>query len=311
MATPWTPEEMNILQKQHEARQPWDTDYTLAGRLASVLQKSPEAIRWQLRQYHRVLPKVSYAKILLLDIETLPLEGKLWGPWNQNLNPVQLKKDWSIVCWSAKWLFDSKVKGEAVSGQEAIARQDQSVLGTIWQMMNEAHIIITHNGDDFDLKKLNTRFLLAGMPPPMCTKSIDTLKVLRQNFAFTYNKLDEVAKCLGMVRKIETSFKWWDECSDGDEKRIKQMLKYNKQDVNVLEELYLRLRPWMKKHPNMNLFAVDDAERCPNCGDMSLNWGGTYMTPTGLYGACRCEACGALGRSTKKKYNLKGAVVQG
>ena len=48
-------------------------------------------------------------KILLFDIETAPLQCYAWGIWGQNINPDFLIRDWFVLCWSAKWIFEDKV----------------------------------------------------------------------------------------------------------------------------------------------------------------------------------------------------------
>jgi hypothetical protein len=306
----WTTAQLASARKAYNSKPEWQTDYTLAGELVSVLHKSSESIRWQLRQFRRDANAVMPPKILILDIETLPIEALVWDVWKQNVYMEQIEKDWSILCWSAKWLFDRKVMGGAVTAEEAKAHTDNSVLSDIWNLMNEADAIIWHNGNNFDAKKLNWRFFVAGMPKPMYYQSIDTKKIMTDNFSATYNKLDWVAQVLGIGRKIETEFIWWKECHQGNQVYLDKMLKYNKWDVSLEEEVYLRLRPWMEKHPNLNLFSLDsDTPHCPACGSLNLRWSGKYATPLGLYNAFRCQDCAAIGRSTLKAYKLNSSKV--
>ena len=311
MKLAWSSEQLKELRADYDKKPAWMTDYRLAGQLASRYGKSPESIRWQLREFHRDVVQQTPAKILLVDIETLPIEALVWDVWKQNIYMEQIEKDWSVLCWAAKWLFDTKVMGQVVTPEEAMAHEDASVLPKIWELMNEADIIVWHNGENFDRKKLNSRFFLQGMPKPMYYKSVDTLKIATDNFSFTYNKLDWIAKIVGIGRKIETEFDWWKECHEGNKKYLDMMLKYNKWDVNLEEEVYLRLRPWMEQHPNMNLYGIGDVLRCRVCGSEELSWNGKYTTPLGLYQACRCEVCGAIGRSTLKQFKIKGSKVGG
>ena len=235
-------------------------------------------------------------KVLCLDIETLPLEVYTFGIFDQRISPEQVKKDWSVSCWSAKWLFDSKYMGEVVEPREAIVRQDRRIMKGIWKLLDEADIVITQNGNGFDLKRLNTRFLLAGLKPPMYYQSIDTLAVLRKNFDFTSNALDFVDNLLGIDHKIETTFEWWKQCAEGNHEYLKKTFEYCKHDVGTTEELYLKLRPWIRSHPNIGLFVETDDPVCRNCGSIRLDWKGQYATPLNLYDAFRCSSCGALGR---------------
>lgn len=310
MGRDWSPADLAKLRKERKSK-PWETDYTLAGRLASVFHRSPESIRWQLRQMHREVKQVATPKILLMDIETRPIEAYVWDVWKQDIRPNQIKKDWSILCWSAKWLFDGKVMGQTVTPEEAKEAQDASVLPEIWRLLNEADIVIGHNSKNFDIKRLYTRFFLNGMTKPMYFQNIDSLEVAKANFAFTFNKLDWIGQITGVGRKIETEFEWWVECAEGSKKYLQMMLDYNKQDVQLEEEVYLMLRPWMDKHPNLGLFAVDGTvSHCAACGSGNLNWNGKYTTPLGMYQGFRCEDCGAIGRSTKKKFKLQSALAQ-
>jgi hypothetical protein len=306
----WTKQELKRLRQLYEGKAGFLTDYQFSAMVAPVLERSPESIRWQVRQFHRTVEKVQSAKILLLDIETLPIEALVWDVWKQNVYMDQVKKDWSILCWAAKWLYDDKVMGQVVTPQEAMLHHDDSVLPKLWDLMDQANVIVWHNGDNFDKKKINARLFQHGYTKPMYYQSVDTKKIAIDNFSFTYNKLDWISQIIGVGRKIETEFDWWKECDAGNEKYLKMMLKYNRMDVHLEEEVYLRLRPWMDKHPNIGLFSNEIGDVCGTCGSNNLHWKGTYSTALGLYQAYRCEDCGALGRSTKKQYKLASSNTQ-
>ena len=156
--------------------------------------------------------KVRTAKILLLDIETLPGEYYAFDPRVDYLAPAMQIKDWSISCWAAKWLFSEEIMGEVVTPEEAIARDDKSILGGIWDLMNEAQIVVTQNGINFDLKKLSSRFIEHDMFPPSHFLNVDTLKTARETFGWSYNRLDEVGQKLGIGKKIPMNIDDWKKC---------------------------------------------------------------------------------------------------
>lgn len=253
-------------------------------------------------------------KILLLDIETLLMEVYVWGlMYNNYISHENIIKDWSLACWSAKWLFGSEIEGQSVTPEEAIGRQDGSILARIWELLNEADIVITQNGKKFDLPKLNARFLFAGFPPPMYYSVIDTKEVMKSTFGLSSNKLDYATTFLGIENKDHMIFDDWKRCLLGGKlgkQALNKMLEYNKKDVLIMEELYVRLRPWIKGHPNLNLYSIGDTNVCPNCGSTKIFWEGKYPTPLGLYRAFRCTRCGAIGRSTKKEFSIKKVKVQ-
>jgi hypothetical protein len=238
------------------------------------------------------------AKVLILDIETAPISAYVWGIWNQNVHLPQIKSDWFCLTWAAKWLFEDKVYSAKLKPEEVANQDDKRIIEGIWKLLNEADIVIAHNAVKFDIPKLNSRFILNGLHPPLPYQIIDTLVHIRRQFGFTSNKLDYVNKLLNLERKKETSFELWDNCMKGDKKALKEMEDYNVQDVRILEETYLQIRPWIKPHPNMGLFILDETEqRCPSCGSSDLqDQGKCYNTSANIYELFRCGNCNSVSR---------------
>ena len=100
---------------------------------------------------------------------------------------------------------------------------------------------------------------------------------------------------------METKFELWGRCVDGDDKALKKMRKYNRRDVNILEETYLTLRPWIKSHPNLGLYLELDKPVCSNCGNTCITWEGYYYTNVSKFRAGRCE-CGAIVRMRQSDF---------
>jgi len=245
-------------------------------------------------------------KILIIDIETAPILGFVWDVWNQNINPAQVISEWFCLTWSAKWLFENKVYSGRLTGKEALRQDDKRIMKGIWALLNEADVVIAHNGDKLDLPRLNTRFIVHKLDPPLPYQSIDTLKTIRKQFAFSHNKLDFVNQILNLPRKQPNDGQeMWNKCYQGDEKALKEMEKYNIQDVRILEDTYLRLRPWIKPHPNIGLFILDEHNhRCPSCGSKELKEEGKlYYTTVNAYEQFRCK-CGAVGRKRKSALTI-------
>lgn len=235
-------------------------------------------------------------KVLLLDIETAPMEVCVWGLYKQYIPHKNVLADWFILSWAAKWLYGDKVMSAVVKSSEAVLKDDLRVLVEVWKLLDDADIVIGHNVDKFDIRKLNTRFLHHGMTPPSPYQTIDTMRVAMKNFAMTSFSQDWITKWLHLPEKLKTDFELWLRCMKGDSEALQQMVTYNRGDVIGLEEVYYTLRPWIKSHPNMGLYVNANEPVCPNCGGSSLDWQGYYYTPAGKYRAFRCE-CGAIGRS--------------
>lgn len=234
-------------------------------------------------------------KILIFDIETSPLRAYIWSRWKQNIYLDQTISEWFMLSWSAKWLFSPDVMSDRLTGEEALAENDSRIVASIWKLIDEADIVVAHNGLAFDEKKINARFLLNGLPPTSPYQSIDTKVIASKQFGFSSNKLDALAGYFGFEVKLDTDFKLWDRCMRGEDEALKYMEIYNRHDVELLEEVYLKLRPWIKAHPNVALYLESKEPVCSNCGNIHLTFAGNYYTQTGKYDTYRCE-CGALSR---------------
>ena len=64
--------------------------------------------------------------------------------------------------------------------------------------------------------------------------------------------------------------------------------------------MYLKLRPWIKSHPNVAVYMESDTEVCSNCGSSDIKGKGFYTTNTGRYKTYTCNLCGGISRS---RYN--------
>lgn len=241
----------------------------------------------------------------MFDIETLPMEVYAWRLGEQNWSPDNIIRDWCVLGYSAKWLFESDTVSNILTSKQATTRDDKKLTMEIYDLFNQADVIIAHNGDHFDLPKMNTRFLRHGLRPPSPYLSVDTKDACKRAFGFTSNKLDYIAKYLGLPCKYHTDFDLWIRCSLGEQEALDYMHKYNVQDIFVLEDVYAIVRPWIK-HPNMALYIDTDADTCacPKCGSLDVEWGETYRTTASVFDAFRCQHCGAVGRKKTKSLTV-------
>jgi DNA polymerase elongation subunit (family B) len=248
--------------------------------------------RMKLKPFKKLLYNKS-PKILVFDIETAPMTVYTWGLYDQNIGINQIENDWFMLCYSAKWLFEKEVLHNRLTPKEAINKNDKRITKSLWKLLDEADIVIAHNGNAFDIKKTNARFLFHGMNLPSPYKSIDTLKIARKIFKVTSNKLDYLCEFLGINKKIDTGgFELWHKCVKGDSKALEDMDIYCRNDVEILEELYLRLRKYDKSHPNLGIY-LGDKSLCPNCGSDNIVDNGFHITPANKYVTKRC-VCGAI-----------------
>lgn len=244
-------------------------------------------------------------KILVFDIETAPILGYVWDIWDQNLALNQVAEDWHILSWSAKWLGDkpSQIMYQDQRKAKDIS-DDKELLKGIWDLLDEADVVITQNGKAFDVKKLNARFILNGFQPPSSYKHIDTYLLAKKYFAFTSNKLEYMTdklctKYKKLTHKKFPGFMLWKECMAGNKEAWNEMEKYNKHDVLSLEELYNKLTAW-DFGINFNLYH-DDTNHVCSCGHDKFRNKGFAYTASGKYRRYKCLKCG---KESRGKENL-------
>lgn len=247
-------------------------------------------------------------KILVFDIETGPLISYHWRHWQQNLYSDQrIEDNWPVLTWSAKWLFEDKMYSDKMTPEEALHRDDQRVCQSLWHLLEEADVVIAHNGLKFDMRMMNGRFFIHGMTPTSSVRVIDTLRAAKRALALPSYKLDDIAKYLGKPGKIKTDFSWWSEFMEGNPEAIDKMQEYNDKDVYVLEEVYFDMRPWIKPHPNLGLFTQGTDPACPACGDdTSLALVGEYATYVNTFDEFRCGNCGHISRKRTSNTPIAG-----
>lgn len=229
-------------------------------------------------------------RILLLDIETSGSITLQFGFNKQYITTEQIIGHEFILCWAAKWLYDEDVFSDAVTPAEAKERNDQRILQSIWKLLDQAEIVIGHNVKEFDIRKLNWRFLNHKIPPPTPYSIIDTLQFARKEFYAPSFKQGFLTKHLNKHVKHDTDISLWKNCNNGIEEALHYMLQYNRNDVIGLEDVYLEIRPYIKSHPN--LAVMMDSDVCTHCGSGQINETESYYyTSAYRYPVYRCEVC--------------------
>lgn len=247
----------------------------------------------------QIKDKENTPNILILDIETSPILGNVWTLWNNNLGLNQVRKDWHVMSWSAKWYREDEVMYEDQRNAKNI-ENDKKILKPLWKLLDKADIVVTHNGKAFDIKKLNARFILNGMQPPSSFRNIDTKLVAKKHFGFTSNKLAYLTDKLCTKYKKLSHGKFpgqelWTQCQRGNLEAWEEMKVYNEYDVLSLEELYEVMLPW-DDTINFTIYFEDD--RC-SCGSTNIKKNGIYYTNSTKYQKYKCGDCGKEYRDTK------------
>lgn len=239
-------------------------------------------------------------KTLLIDIETSEMENYSWGIRKQFIGHEDIKEDWNVLSWSAKWLGDKEIMQQDNRNARDV-RNDKKLLKGIWKLLDEADLVITQNGDKFDIKRLNARFIIHDLPRPSSFQSFDTLKFANKTFGFTSHKLDYVSNALKLkYRKLKhhefPGKTMWRECMKGNLKAWDAMAEYNRWDILSLEEYYEKIRPWAI---DFNFKAWNGDDLVCSCGSRSFTKNGSRPFRGGMYQRLHCKDCGAEHRGEK------------
>lgn len=226
-------------------------------------------------------------RVLLWDIETTPMVVTTWGLFKPRLDHGNIRQESMIIsgCW--KWLDQEEIDSASINPSRP--NNDKGVVKALHSVLSNADVLVAHNGDKFDLRKFNARAIYHKLAPLPDIATIDTLKIARKLFYFNSNRLDYLGKFLCGTGKIPTTYDLWLKIMEGDQEALDEMVKYNKMDVLVLEKVYKRLRPYIKRHPDAGLYR--DEQCCPICGSKDFQKRGFQHLLTRKKQRFQCKFC--------------------
>ena len=230
-------------------------------------------------------------KRLFFDIETSFNIGIFWrSGYNLTIQPDDIIKERAIICVSWKWEHEDEVHNLTWDKKQC----DNKLLKDFIKVLNKADEIIAHNGDRFDIKWLRTRCLYHGIEMFPQYQSIDTLKHSKSQFNFNSNKLDYIAKFLGVGAKLkhEGMDMWKAIIFDKDADAMNRMVEYCDMDVLVLEKVFHKIQPYTKHKVNYSVLRGGDKFGCPECQSNNVRLRNTYTTPAGtIQHYMSCNSC--------------------
>jgi len=236
---------------------------------------------------------VAKPKILLFDLECAPKIAYVWQFFKVFVQPDMVVADGYLMTAAWKWLDNPKVLCKVKN--RAVLDDDYALTLKVRDLLDEADIVIAHNAKKFDLPLVNARCVVHGITPPSPYKVVDTLEVARRKFRFDSNKLEYLATILGCKpkggHKKFPGFSLWKACMEGNREAWAEMVEYNINDVETLEQVYLKLRPWMDQHPNVAAIMEHEDVVCPKCGGNHMQKRGFITTNVNKYQRYQCMGC--------------------
>ena len=231
------------------------------------------------------------SKILLWDLETTDLKAS----------------HGFIICVAAKWLDEPKfalsMRIDDVPGYGTTPRSymnDKPLVKAIVDLLDQADASVAHYGDRFDRRFLITRALVHGINPPAPTKLLDTWRYARNNLALQSNRLAMLCDTFKVAHpKYHLPTDTILLARYGDRKSLREMQKYNENDVLGLEEVYKEIRALINDHPNCS----GVSGQCFACGSERLESRGYRLTKAYRIQRFQCKDCGTW--NTGKQERIK------
>jgi DNA polymerase elongation subunit (family B) len=233
---------------------------------------------------------VKAPRILFWDVETSYIIGATFSLRPDYIPHQNIIEDWSIICGSYKWQGEDKVTNVAVKKYGS----DKEIVEKLRKVLVEADVIVHHNGDKFDVRKLNARIIHHGLEPLPKLNTIDTLKHIRKIAQFTSHRLDYLGQHLFGEGKMRTRDGLWMEVRNGSKSALQEMREYNNQDVLVLEKVYNHFLPYFQGTPHIGVIQGGEKCDCPKCGSLKMQKNGIRITAGGnKQQRLKCMECGS------------------
>lgn len=260
---------------------------------------------------------MSGPKILVLDIETMAAKVYAWGLWNQNIGISQIIEHDRMIAFGAQWVGDKRVifHSEFHSKGVDIYERRVEMAGQAFALLNEADVVVTYNGNRFDIPWLQRTFSEYGLGEPAPFVSVDLYRTLKGRHRWLSHKLAYITERLALSGKLKhEGFEMWAKCDDPTHpdhaKAWAQMRKYCKRDVVTTGELFQEALPLISTLPSHALFSeVGDGGKptCPNCGSDVVQRRGYAYTKTRKYPRFQCQSCGKWFKGTRSELGVGAA----
>ena len=254
-------------------------------------------------------------RILVLDVERLPgITEQYW--WDRadlknryiHYETVKRQPRTTIVC--AKW-YD---RPDVIRLAEWDKGGRKPFLRKVHRLLEQADIVVGHYIDGADIPWLKGDLHIeAGLPPLPPFKTVDTLKVLRQQFksGAPFKSLDAFCQIVGIPSKTDSYDRHAMEraVTDKSVPDRQRLLDYCAGDVIATQGLYDWLRPHIKNHPALFVDGKDKLTVCNRCGHDTELIARRYVANVLSYTMRRCVKCRAYSRLSIEPERM--SVVRG
>lgn len=257
------------------------------------------------------------ARILIVDLETLPMELLGYGFYEQNFGAESVLEHITLASFAAEWLDSGDVIYEEVNWRKN-PRDDFALTKKLHALMLSADIVLGQNSISFDARVANERFLFHELGPIKKIQHIDTKRMAKRHFFLPSYSLEYMAGRYGDAKKL-TRRKFHGivlakECLRKNPEAWEEMRAYNIADVTATKSIFKRYMPWGIPGIDLNAYTINPEFRC-QCGSQNFQKRGFQHTANASYRQYQCKECRAWATDRsinlldkEKRASLKGPI---
>jgi uncharacterized protein YprB with RNaseH-like and TPR domain len=154
-----------------------------------------------------------------------------------------------ILTWALHFPATGEIKYGCITKKEMEAGTfDKRIIKELLEELAQVDVILTYYGTGFDIPFLRSRVLYWGLQMPTygSIHHFDLFYAARSLFKLHRKSLDAVTVFLGIQGKTHLLLDVWNRARYGDKKALEYVLEHNKQDVEILSQLWERVKPYRK-----------------------------------------------------------------
>ena len=222
-------------------------------------------------------------KILVYDIETSRIAGKVWNTGKQFVGHKQLRGETTIISISWKYVGGDKVYHLTWDKNHC----DKTMVEKFLKEYNKATMVIGFNNNSFDNKIIAARAMKYRLHLDRFVKSYDIYRMAKRVVKLPSYSMEYMCKYFGLsVQKLKhEGIIMWDMIEDGNPTQqreyLKKMVDYNVGDIVATEELYLTLKPYFGTVTNKAVQQGLPKWGCPVSGSLNVKLHKTIFTERG------------------------------
>lgn len=224
-----------------------------------------------------------------------------------DIEASNLSADFGIIlCVGFKEIGGGKTEVYSIADYpgKTLIQQEKNLLKDVREKLLSADVWIAHFGKYFDTVFVNSRLLYHKLSTlPTNFPLIDTWRTAKNALKLRNNRLITLQEFLKLKNEKNAILpEQWILALSGHKPSIAYIVDHCRRDVDVLAEVYERLRPLIIDHPFKD---VGKNGACPVCGEKTLQRRGYHLTKTRKFQRYQCQNCGAWTKASQPLTKLQ------